>query len=254
MRLLTVPTFTTISIHAPSKGSDVLRWRAPRCCRLISIHAPSKGSDRRHTPPHSTSCNFNPRSQQRERPTSEAIARAIANFNPRSQQRERHAGRTSDSAGISISIHAPSKGSDARDYGRADCGRLFQSTLPAKGATRRSPSRASHARYFNPRSQQRERRVCALCPSASRAISIHAPSKGSDFMRLSIWMSPPYFNPRSQQRERLARSGQPHSVASISIHAPSKGSDAVKRGLMDAEQAFQSTLPAKGATCVQDSL
>ena len=150
-----------ISIHAPSKGSDKgyclivtvmgdfnprsqqreRRWRFPQhtprrefqstlpakgattqifndCLeRPISIHAPSKGSD------------LPPRYSNLPHPL---------NFNPRSQQRERPDRRNRDGDQQVISIHAPSKGSDRAAGEILTPRKKFQSTLPAKGATRQT--------------------------------------------------------------------------------------------------------------------
>ena len=83
---------------------------------------------------------------------------------------------------------------------------LFQSTLPARGATMPVSSPASLASHFNPRSPHGER------PAASPAISI------------DIWN----FNPRSPHGERLS-----------SAAGTGKGN------------TFQSTLPARGATAAK---
>ena len=79
---------------------------------------------------------------------------------------------------------------------------LFQSTLPARGAT-------VGGRHLN----------------ALADISIHAPRKGSDSDGVAIGCHP-----------------------AISIHAPRKGSDNRFAALRRIHSAFQSTLPARGAT------
>ena len=119
-----------------------------------------------------------------------------------------HAPRTgSDTGGHAgsprrhISIHAPRTGSDARCAdGRGS--KKFQSTLPARGATR------FHGKTV-----------------VQVAISIHAPRTGSD--RAEIIRRPPntYFNPRSPHGERRDPSADRSPL-----------------------RAFQSTLPARGAT------
>ena len=55
-----------------------------------------------------------------------------------------------------ISIHAPREGSDLRRAAPLRGGGIFQSTLPARGATRR-PASVPCSRYFNPRSPRGER-------------------------------------------------------------------------------------------------
>ena len=124
-----------ISIHAPRRGSDAADTPDAPTPADISIHAPRTGSDggRRRQGGHHV--YFNPRSPHGERPSRSPIA-------------------GNDS---SISIHAPRTGSDhhghcvvdghphfnprsphgerrAIDFDKA-VKDLFQSTLPARGAT-----------------------------------------------------------------------------------------------------------------------
>ena len=102
----------------------------------ISIHAPRKGSDFITIVSTIQMKNFNPRSPQRERRPSDYICQSTGkNFNPRSPQRERPQASSISSVVIAISIHAPRKGSDCCALNIAVGDRLFQSTLPAKGAT-----------------------------------------------------------------------------------------------------------------------
>ena len=123
---------------------------------------------------------------------------------------------------------------------------LFQSTLPAWGAT------------FN-----------QFVADRIYTISIHAPRVGSDASRLLLRCRFAYFNPRSPRGERLRDAserkkhvefqstlpawgatgpadGNGHRPG-ISIHAPRVGSD-TRSMSSRAVDIFQSTLPAWGAT------
>ncbi len=124
----------------------------------------------------------------------------------------------------------------------------FQSTLPARGATPSRHSRGKIPAHFNPRSPHGERRgararraaarsfqstlpargaTCDALPAAERTgISIHAPRTGSDKQRKHSWTQSKHFNPRSPHGERLSLSFR------TTLRTP-----------------FQSTLPARGATC-----
>ena len=128
----------------------------------------------------------------------------LFHFNPRSPHGERrplprcavpsmrisiHAPRTGSDGSLTIqtarpdaiSIHAPRTGSDACRC-RANCGAYkFQSTLPARGATRQ------HG-----------------VPKSSLSISIHAPRTGSDGTWAENVPMTLHFNPRSPHGERLA--------------------------------------------------
>ena len=107
---------------------------------------------------------------------------------------------------------------------RLSCGGAFQSTLPARGATCPCSRQRADRYNFNPRSLHGERPFS--CPSA-RAYS--------------------NFNPRSLHGERRCRARRRAPRCRISIHAPCTGSDAALVPCAVC-QAFQSTLPARGAT------
>ena len=127
---------TSISIHAPRTGSDVLEADALTIEVTISIHAPRTGSD--------------------------AAARMNRHFIGFISI---HAPRTGSDVGArvkrdftAISIHAPRTGSDRRKAMYNIIVYEFQSTLPARGATasKRYPQR--NRGDFNPRSPHGERR------------------------------------------------------------------------------------------------
>ena len=148
-----------ISIHAPRTGSDHLACALLHERRNISIHAPRTGSDRAAKRHDEHRNNFNPRSPHGERRGSrgnprfkesisihaprtgsdvglQSVRSWAGNFNPRSPHGERQRLRsTSADIGIFQST-LPARG--ATGYVRRDTRRAlaFQSTLPARGATR----------------------------------------------------------------------------------------------------------------------
>ena len=123
-----------------------------------------------------------------------------------------------------ISIHAPRTGSDNTKKHFEEDNTIFQSTLPARGATETWQYAHTRRRYFNPRSLHGERPYAARQTALELLISIHAPCTGSD-----IFICPcPLYKP-------------------ISIHAPCTGSDATLPHAYR-QPRFQSTLPARGAT------
>ena len=115
---------------------------------------------------------------------------------------------------------------------RRDCGAgrpltaLFQSTLPSRGATRRT--RRCHRRQavsiHAPLAGSDQLR---LAVEPVRHVSIHAPLAGSDDGSGDVERRSDGFNPRSPRGER-------HAV-------PGNVYDAL---------VFQSTLPSRGATCI----
>ena len=103
-----------ISIHAPRTGSDVNLYLL-KIASIISIHAPRTGSDMGRVGDSICAHDFNPRSPHGERPGKLLTAMIYT---------------------LRISIHAPRTGSDrpsASAHQERDL--IFQSTLPARGAT-----------------------------------------------------------------------------------------------------------------------
>ena len=148
----------------------------------------------------------------------------------------------------------------------------FQSTLPARGATRaasqsqqppadfnpRSPHGERHdgrrrtsaaAKDFNPRSPHGERPRAASQSQQPPAISIHAPRTGSDDTPRRRPPPADYFNPRSPHGERLSRFVYPHRQCQFQSTLPARGATCML-SFSVAASPFQSTLPARGATTV----
>ena len=144
---------------------------------------------------------FNPRSPHGERRGRAVMHQAPTHFNPRSPHGERRRNN----------FAAPSLG-------------IFQSTLPARGATAEQLCRAliRHISIHAPRTGSDD---CLSQSPRAICISIHAPRTGSDSARLQSCLDAP-----------------------ISIHAPRTGSDCWCLRYCQMEFVFQSTLPARGAT------
>ena len=169
-----------ISIHAPRTGSDAgiaQNGGIP----VISIHAPRTGSDLTPRNWNAHQKNFNPRSPHGERRCWKGTPENRNYFNPRSPHGERLSPRT-----------------------LKDSPTLFQSTLPARGATRRA----------------------GLQPHRVR-ISIHAPRTGSDRLSSatrSIWAN---FNPRSPHGERRLKAGRQREMNTFQPTLPARGATAI---------------------------
>ncbi len=147
----------SISIHAPRRGSDGTLPGLNEYINAISIHAPRRGSDvsiRNAKQPLIVFQSTLPAGGATVRTLSYVTIGVISIHAPR---------RGSDTFKLSfvrlpnISIHAPRRGSDQNDTGRILPHSVFQSTLPAGGATN-------------------------LCFKFFLlfVISIHAPRRGSD--------------------------------------------------------------------------
>ena len=103
---------------------------------------------------------------------------------------------------------------------------LFQSTLPARGATTGCPPTMTTPSDFNPRSPHGERRQEARRKGV-HDISIHAPRTGSDIRKIDyiIHTLISIHAPRTGSDSRAA--SQSRQPPAISIHAPRTGSDGV---------------------------
>ena len=123
-----------ISIHTPLAGSDIAALRNADF-QVISIHTPLAGSDGYGSSQSSPERNFNPHSPCGERPSGEWITWASSHyFNPHSPCGERR-GLAEMLEVLDISIHTPLAGSDQARQLDDLADRVFQSTLPLRGAT-----------------------------------------------------------------------------------------------------------------------
>ena len=146
-----------------------------------------------------------------------------------------------------ISIHAPRTGSDLPSGEDGRCQvyfnprsphgerrnmavraypeKIFQSTLPARGATYVIQHSNAGDVYFNPRSPHGERHAQTNDYYATDPFQSTLPARGATPIR--------FINSTDEI---------------ISIHAPRTGSDPTTGCLMRTTSRFQSTLPARGAT------
>ena len=142
----------------PARGAT-RRHRRHIATYTISIHAPRTGSDGADVRRGGQGQHFNPRSPHGERPLTQAIPRRMQrDFNPRSPHGERLRGRDAPTRAVVISIHAPRTGSDGQPRKQMHRACIFQSTLPARGATARCFALSVIQSNFNPRSPHGERR------------------------------------------------------------------------------------------------
>ena len=198
---------------------------SPRPRRNFNPRSPH--GERRGSPPsRRRRRNFNPRSPHGERRHIMSKNKQAVNFNPRSPHGERHRSTCDTCVAIAISIHAPRTGSDAVIAPKQPPRGYFN---PRSPHGERPPYMLTSFRFcvnFNPRSPHGERLAADADVRHFAHISIHAPRTGSDMGALD----------GSRKRSR------------ISIHAPRTGSDANEEMQRVRQKAFQSTLPARGAT------
>ncbi len=196
--------FAKLQSTLPAKGATLSCFHDCLLLLPTSIHAPSEGSDAIAVVPLPIQLYFNPRSQRRERRF------LLVNwffllmyFNPRSQRRERQTTIIQIGNNAETSIHAPSEGSDSKLYKLLTSILKLQSTLPAKGATKK----IEYIRYL-------------------LKTSIHAPSEGSDLVNTSKKAVLKHFNPRSQRRERRFELHAQGLTDELQSTLPAKGATA----------------------------
>ena len=195
--------------------------------RGISIHAPRTGSD---TVAGCCLCRWK-------------------YFNPRSPHGERLFAQDVEFLDSAFQSTLPARGATERKL--REVGRQgFQSTLPARGATS-TISTGLLPIAFQSTLPARGATNMVYPLTFTQSISIHAPRTGSDQRTTAQSGDAGNFNPRSPHGERL---GQPvrEPKRKISIHAPRTGSDGFQRVYNIVNLAFQSTLPARGATRAMD--
>ena len=242
-------TYSEFQSTHPARGATapfLFRCDSPS----ISIHAPREGCD---SAIHSTAAmivNFNPRTPRGVRLyISGRAPRYISNFNPRTPRGVRL--RTVSGEGVCIGNFNPRTPRGVRlDYlNEFNRWIEFQSTHPARGATRKAGVCMGYELIFQSTHPARGATTAPMLTRCPLKISIHAPREGCDgFNRTS---APTVFQ---FQSTHPARGATPHrrqfqAYQRISIHAPREGCDLVS--LLRPPRAipvFQSTHPARGAT------
>ena len=102
--------------------------------------------------------------------------------------------------------------------------------------------------YFNPRSPHGERRLACNLRRIACDISIHAPRTGSDRTPCSSPATRPYFNPRSPHGERPCPFRACARLDLFQSTLPARGATCRAKFASQSRSRFQSTLPARGAT------
>ena len=262
--------YKTISIHAPRAGSDLTTAALRGDEEAISIHAPRAGSDWTGSKHTTTKGDFNPRSPCGERRNIGRCNKVDLLFQStlpvrgatlnRSYQVPPslisiHAPRAGSDffvlrqivLGLGISIHAPRAGSDGATARGRRCGRVFQSTLPVRGATTYQALSKEYREDFNPRSPCGERPYQALSKEYREDFNPRSRA-GSDRTGGGLPCSSRRFQSTLPVRGATSLHRQHYRLVQISIHAPRAGSDHRQARPASRQWIFQSTLPVRGAT------
>ena len=168
---------------------------------------------------------FNPRRPRGRRRKSRAYRRpSRRRFNPRRPRGRRHGVQTNTTDGI-----------------------LFQSTPPARAATRWAAPHGTHSRRFNPR-RPRGRRRRAVAGVYLRWQFQSTPPARAATMVGSAMAPPRLFQSTPPARAATDRGVLEGGIDRVSIHAAREGGDATVADVGARVTAFQSTPPARAAT------
>ena len=128
--------FLTISIHAPREGCDSLLVCTRSACVPFQSTHPARGATRGWVWCSPRRRNFNPRTPRGVRRPEPQRLKPMSDFNPRTPRGVRPPTKGIMLGGFFISIHAPREGCDSRCPQPELPKTQFQSTHPARGATR----------------------------------------------------------------------------------------------------------------------
>ena len=191
----------------------------------ISTHTPRTGSDCSQSCPWASPCYFNPHSPHGERRCCWAARQRREVFQPTLPARgatcalkegthdlqiSTHTPRTGSDYGAgsggaagTISTHTPRTGSDRCTQQNVSIGKLFQPTLPARGATDGRAAHASVRENFNPHSPHGERPNQDAIPSVTGEFQPTLPARGATPRQRLHCPRRADFNPHSPHGERL---------------------------------------------------
>ena len=243
--------FLTISIPAPREGCDSLLVCTRSACVPFQSTHPARGATRGWVWCSPRRRNFNPRTPRGVRRPEPQRLKPMSDFNPRTPRGVRPPTKGIMLGGFFISIHAPREGCDSRCPQPELPKTQFQSTHPARGATRISthccvtctfqsthPARGATS---SPSSVDRWNEISIHAPRegcdgrcwtmawSSTVIPIHAPREGCDPGGRACTGLLTDFNPRTPRGVRRPGAGRLHHQMPISIHAPREGCDLAHR-------------------------
>ena len=190
-----------ISIHAPRTGSDAGATSPDNTTGRFQSTLPARGATDGRRRTSAAAKDFNPRSPHGERPSFPADIMLANHFNPRSPHGERPLPPPESAQCVSISIHAPRTGSDAK-----------------RAATRGRHAISIHAPRTGSDMMVRTHVI-------AQQISIHAPRTGSDGREALTRWGAVLFQSTLPARGATSVIWEEVAEAKISIHAPRTGSD-----------------------------
>ena len=208
----------------PARGAT---WFNPTMeqSESISIHAPRTGSDGHCRPSSCPSSYFNPRSPHGERRArSRRAADLLQHFNPRSPHGERRCRSWHKPAQRRFQSTLPARGA-TRSTPAIRRPVIFQSTLPARGATRRSQQRTGKPGFQSTLPARGATPDFRRCGGSEEDFNPRSPHGERLVGTHRLTARKAHFNPRSPHGERLTDYSYMGVNVAISIHAPRTGSD-----------------------------
>ena len=214
-----------ISIHAPREGGDWLGRTASRKALYFNPRPPRGGRHRcyhgtRHDPR-----DFNPRPPRGGRPLNFLVY--AANDMLISIHAPREGGDICTPQILSllrISIHAPREGGDVETYSKCSLW-IISIHAPREGGDKPTSAWLFNTIQFQSTPPARGATRPALQGGAGDGISIHAPREGGDSGRSRSPAPQGNFNPRPPRGGRLLQTNFYGQSVYISIHAPREGGD-----------------------------
>ena len=237
-----------ISTHAPRTGSDSAGGHEQDRPELISTHAPRTGSDTaslRFEPPPSGISTHAPRTGSDQDDIRATLEHC--DFNPRSPHGERLADRQGRSFKRLFQPTLPARGATTI-ASRCASTCTFQPTLPARGATWYRDATRTDKRHFNPRSPHGERLTRLMRARWHGPFQPTLPARGATPARGTNEAAEWHFNPRSPHGERQwFADSLPALRAYFNPRSP-HGERRLSIAVVVPAPLFQPTLPARGAT------
>ena len=197
---------------------------------------------------HSGLAHFNPRPPRGGRLSGHRPGSGPSGyFNPRPPRGGRRLHNTQEAELVLISIHAPREGGDFQNSHHSTSCIQFQSTPPARGATRRRLHPWIEKVNFNPRPPRGGRPYSSCVKCVSSSFQSTPPARGATD-QFGQKHPIPKFQSTPPARGATHDGGLRADRTRISIHAPREGGDLSISACPAVQIEFQSTPPARGAT------
>ena len=264
------PDTELISIHAPREGGDAPLTKILRNLS-ISIHAPREGGDWVSVRGPATYRDFNPRPPRGGRPPFPDFAPLPADhFNPRPPRGGRRRICSNHGQTQHFNPRPPRGGRRGGGYARW-WGRRYFNPRPPRGGRQPRLNHLVNVSLFQSTPPARGATLMLVRSLVCGLISIHAPREGGDFMVVRVVPRISFISIHAPREGGDGQTAGRKGFPVISIHAPREGGDCHRQGLEPCGQdfnprpprggrrfnrvryggllIFQSTPPARGATC-----